>query len=104
MREFESFMISVDFCSEPVTFNIAKKCFRMDSNSCTTRSPSCCVNCVPIEPKRALLTDNRSFCLSLLTTSLASIRADLTSPLAASCFTVNRALEVAASSCDVDLE
>lgn len=57
-----------------------------------------------MEPKCALLTDNRSFCLWHLTTSLASIRADLTSPLAASCFTVNRALEVAASSCDVDPE
>lgn len=52
-----------------------------------------------MEPRRALLTDNRSFCLWHLTTSLASIRADLASPLIASCFTVNRALAVAASSC-----
>lgn len=30
MSEFESFMISVDFCSEPVTFTIAKKSFRFE--------------------------------------------------------------------------
>lgn len=30
ISEFESFMISVDFCSEPVTFDIAKKSFRFE--------------------------------------------------------------------------
>lgn len=50
-----------------------------------------------IEPSLALLTDNLSFCLLLLMTSFASTRADLTSPLRASCLTVARALFVARS-------
>lgn len=62
-------------------------------------APICCVNCVPMEPSRALLTDSLSFCLSLRTTSLANIRALLTSPFFASCLTDVRALLVAISNC-----
>ena len=52
-----------------------------------------------IDPSLALLTERRSFCLLLRTTSFASIRADFTSPFEASCFTVCLALLVAVSSC-----
>lgn len=50
-----------------------------------------------MDPNLALLTDNRSFCLLLLTTSLAKILADFTSPFAANCLTVWLALLVAIS-------
>jgi hypothetical protein len=101
MRALDNFMISVDFCSEPVTLTIAQWTYTISFAIAQTKyndGPICCDNCVPIDPNRALLTDKRSFCLLLLTTSLASIRADLTSPFVANCFTDWRALFVTASS------
>lgn len=61
--------------------------------------PICCMSWLLIDPSLALLTERRSFCLLLRTTSFASIRADFTSPFEASCFTVCLALLVAVSSC-----
>lgn len=102
-RALDNFMISVDFCREPVTLIIAFMTWVEILEHKNERNiPICWDSCVPMDPKRALLTDSRSFCLLLLTTSLASIRADLTSPLLASCFTDCRALLVATSSWNTD--
>lgn len=51
-----------------------------------------------MEPSLALLTESRSICLWLRTTSLAMMRADFTSPFLASCLTVPCAFFVAVSS------
>lgn len=99
ISELDNFIISVDFCRDPVTFAMASNEIVSigDFWECITLPPNCCASCVLIEPSLALLTDKLSFCLLLLTTSFANIRADLTSPFIASCLTVVRALPVAKS-------
>jgi hypothetical protein len=102
ISELDNFMISVDFCRDPVTFAIASDAIKLTSDTriYLLYSPSCCASCVLIDPSLALLTDSLSICLPLLTTSFAKIRADLTSPFVASCLTVARALLVAKSNCN----
>jgi hypothetical protein len=83
-------MISVDFCSVPVTFAIAvyeSVHERSQRFQIATNSPSCCCSWLSMEPSCALLTDSRSTCLSARTTSRARMRADLTSPFVANCLT-----------------
>lgn len=95
-------MISVDFCNEPVTLIIAYGSEARQLLKCRWNHaciPICCMSWLLIDPNLALLTESRSFCLLLRTTSFASIRADFTSPFEANCFTVCLALFVAVSSC-----